>query len=132
MSTDETHFLAGEPRAHETGVFAGAPPLPPTPARRVPSRFEKLAVGSFRRLLAALVVAGFCFLAWRDCWKAWYFHNRYDPPHSLGPLYYLVNSTPADDWIGYLLLLAVVLGFAPFVVWPRRWTAWVAWLVALV
>jgi len=131
MSTDETRFFAGEPQKHETQVLAGGPPPPPPPVPRIPSRMERLAAGLFRRLLAATAVASFCFFAWSDWWPAWYFRNKYDPPHSLGPLYFLVNASPTDDWIGYLLLPAVVLGFAPFVVWPRRWTAWLAWLVAL-
>ncbi len=57
--------------------------------------------------------------------------NRYEPPRSLGPVYFLVNTSLADDWIGYAWLSVVAVVVVPFVVWPRRWTAWPVWLVAL-
>ena len=49
----------------------------------------------------------------------------------MGPLYFLVNASMADDWIGYALLAVVGVFFLMFVVWPRKWTALLVCLVAL-
>jgi hypothetical protein len=132
MNTDETSFFAGNPRRRETRVYAGEPPTAPPSVSHTYSRKERVAIGVIQRLMAGLAVAAFCYDHWSNWWTAWYFRNKYDPPLSLGPLYFLVNATPSDDWIGYTLLAVVAMCFVAFVVWPRRWTALPAWLIALV
>ena len=52
------------------------------------------------------------------------------PNWVLGPLYFLANASPADDWIGYSLLAVAVPCLLSVVVWPNRWTAMVSSLTA--
>jgi hypothetical protein len=130
MNTDETGFFAGKP-PHDNGFYAGEPRKSRVLVSLPPSLIVRLAVGTARRLVAGLAVAVFCYIQCRPWWQAWYLRYKYDPPWSLGPIYFLVNASTADDWIGYTLLAVVVVCFLAFVVWPTRWTALLACLVAL-
>ncbi len=82
------------------------------------------------RLLAAVPIALFANAQYR-----WYLRElrpggKPSPNWVLGPLYFLVNTSPADDWIGYALLAVAVPCLLSVVVWPNRWTALVASLTA--
>jgi hypothetical protein len=135
MSTDETRFFAGEPRPRAAGFQAGMPVPTAAPAPPRPTLFQRLAVGAGLRLLAGLAVAGFCYLQWwlwwQQWWSAWYHRFQSNPPLCFGPIYFLVNASTADDWIGYALLAVVGVCFLTFVAWPRLWSARVVWGLAI-
>jgi hypothetical protein len=132
MPGHETRFFAGEPRPRAAGFQAGNPPQSVATTPPPPTLLRRLILGTTLRLLAGLAVALFCYLRWRHWWQAWYHRLRLEPPWSLGPLYFLVNASPADDWIGYVLLAFVALCFLTFVAWPRRWSAAIAWGLAAI
>lgn len=127
----DTRFFAGDP-PRPVGVYAGEPPKSeaesPAAKEEILDRFF-LAIGL--RLLAAVPVGLFANAQYR-----WYLHERWQWPGNpapnwvLGPLYFLVNTSPADDWIGYALLAIAVPCILSVVVWPSRWTALVASLTA--
>jgi hypothetical protein len=136
--TDETRFDAGvadhrvttsarrSTNTNETRFFADRPTGPRLPVAVVSPRLVRLAVGTGQRLLAALAVAGFGYHEYYRWWWAWFLRGKYDPPASLGPLYFLANASQSDDWIGYALLAAAACCLLPFVIWPRPWTVLLA------
>ncbi len=90
----------------------------------------RLLVGIVRRLLVAVPLAMFA-----DVQYAWYRYLQWIQPQPkpnwvFGPLYFLLNASPDDDWIGYTLLAVAVPCLLSVVVWPSRRTALVASLTA--
>jgi hypothetical protein len=88
----------------------------------VPNRATRLRL----RVIALLFVGGFAgaqCLLFRDGLR-----NRdwLEPTPVLGPLYYLANKSPADDWLGIMLLIVLVPCILSFAVWPTRVTALLA------
>jgi hypothetical protein len=128
--------------AGDTRFFAGEPPA--TPAASVesfqspapqPGASDEVQVafvmGVNLRLLAAVPIWVFAKAQY-----GWYLRERShwlgnpEPNWVLGPLYFLTNTSPADDWIGYVLLAVAVPCILSVLVWPNRWTALVASLTA--
>jgi hypothetical protein len=93
---------------------------------------DRIVIGIALRLLAAIPLGLFAWAQYR--WYGWYpFGRQYSssrPNWVLGPLYFLANASPADDWIGYSLLAVAVPCLLSVVVWPNRWTAMVSSLTA--
>ncbi len=102
---------------------AGGPPAALAPR---PGLGYRLFVGALRRLIAAVPVGLFAYVQY-----AWFLEDRrlrgwFEPYKVLGPLYFLANNNPADDWIGYALLAIAAPCLLAVVVWPTRWTALLA------
>jgi hypothetical protein len=79
------------------------------------------------RLLALVLVGLFAFAQF-----GWYSRalSGAEPNLVLGPLYFLVNASSADDWIGYALLTVTVPCSLAVVFRQNRWTALAASLTA--
>jgi hypothetical protein len=82
-------------------------------------------------LVAAVPVALFGYVQY-----SYYLHDRrfshfFTPYRALGPLYFLANQSPEDDWVGYALLAVAVPCLLAVVIWPRRWTMLIAIAAAL-
>lgn len=122
----DTRFFAGEP-PRVTGVYAGEAPHPVAPRGEVD---WAVLAATGRRLLALIPIGMFA-----NTQYAWYLREtkigEHVPHRVLGPLYYFVTTSPADDWIGYALLAVAVPCILSVVVWPNRWTALVASLTVL-
>jgi hypothetical protein len=130
MNTDETGFFAGPP-SDRTRTPASVPSFRELVITRRQFVLRRIQIAIGKRVLAGVALTGFCYVQCRDWWYAWYLRYKYDPPKSLGPLYFLTNASTADDWIGYTLLVVVSLCFAAFLVWPNRWTALLVCAVVL-
>src|SRR5262249_35801961 len=127
----DTRFYAGEP-PRGSGVYSGHPPGTDRPVSGPQEGTgRRLLVGAGRRLFAAILVGTFGFVQHARYLDSKALLDRYEPDWVLGPLYFLANASPADDWIGYALLAVAVPCLLAFVVWPNRWTALVASLTAL-
>jgi hypothetical protein len=123
--------LAEPPDPRDTRFTAEPPPWPAPEPRPDKGTFARFLLATAYRLLAAFGVGLFAHAQY-----VWYVHERSawlgnpEPNWALGPLYFLVNASPADDWIGYALLAVAVPCLLSVVVWPNRWTALVASLTA--
>jgi hypothetical protein len=135
-ATDEQVFvrdqriLAGSP-SHETDIRAGTPAVNYLRSHRRPLIVNRFSSVVFPRLIAAMPVGLFAYVQYQ-----WFVHDRrihsgIEPDMVLGPLYFLANLSPADDWIGYLLLAGAVPCLLAVVVRPRRWTAVLACVTGL-
>jgi hypothetical protein len=82
--------------------------------------------GAIKRIFALLAISWFGYEKHYQWWQAWYIREKWEPPVSLGPLYFLANSSLTDDWIGYTLLACFAICLVPLVVWPNYWTALLA------
>ncbi len=127
MAGGDTRFSPGEPPRRPRGIQleppAGGPPAALAPR---PGLGYRLFAGALRRLVAAVPVGLFAYVQY-----AWFLEDRrlrgwFEPYKVLGPLYFLANNNPADDWIGYALLAFAAPCLLAVVVRPRRWTALVA------
>jgi hypothetical protein len=121
--------LTGPPDLSDT---ADQPPPPPAPECRPGKRMQVgFPLTTAYRLLAALGVGLFAhgqYVWYQHARSGWFSHP--EPSWALGPLYFLLNASPADDWIGYALLAVAVPCLLSVVVRPNRWTALVASLTA--
>jgi hypothetical protein len=127
----DTRFYAGEPTRGAV-VYAGQPAGADRPESGPHEEAgRRLLVGASRRLFAAILVGIFGYVQYVRYLRSGEFLQWCEPDWVLGPLYFLANTSPADDWIGYALLAVAVLSLLAVVVWPNRWTALVASLTAL-
>jgi hypothetical protein len=89
-------------------------------------------LAGFDRRLPALSLVGFFAYGQYEWYRQesqlphWSYRSR-----ALGPLYFLANASPTDDWIGFALLAVAVPCLLGVVIWPARWTAAVAIVTAL-
>jgi hypothetical protein len=129
----------GEPtRAGDTRFFAGesyyairadrGSPYPPDLTRfEWPDGIDRrLVLKAANRFLAVVLVGLFALVQ-----LGWYLRALSGEPNwVLGPLYFLVNASSADDWIGYALLTVTVPCLLSVVFRQNRWTALAASLTA--
>jgi hypothetical protein len=130
MSRD-THFSPGEPPRHPQGIQLGPQASGPQDPVPRPGLGYRLFVGAVRRLGAAVPVGLFAFAQYGQYQREMEFRNAPEPFWTIGPLYFLTNADPSDDWIAYVLLVLAAPCLLAVVVWPGRWTALLASLTAL-
>lgn len=76
-----------------------------------------------RRLISVVLLALFATYErhfWVDGVRMSFWDHK--PYPILGPLWFLANSDPRDDWIGIGLLVIMVPGLLAYVTWPNRTT----------
>jgi hypothetical protein len=115
------------PQSITVGTYLGSPAefalsVEPDP--------RPLVARVIHHLFAASVIALFGLL---QCVEYVYYRRAMrvginNPSLVLGPLYFLTNQSPTDDWIGYGLLALALPCLLAVVVWPTRKTAWIATL----
>jgi hypothetical protein len=132
MSTGDTRFHAGGPPDPPQGIQLDAPASSsPTASATAPGLARRLLAGALRRLVAAVPVALFGYVQYAYFLKDRRLNRFFTPYRALGPLYFLANQSPEDDWVGYALLAVAVPCLLAVVIWPRRWTMLIAIAVAL-
>jgi hypothetical protein len=73
----------------------------------------------------------FAFVQYRRYLLEMQFRHAPEPYWTIGPLYFLANADPSDDWVGYALLAVAAPCLLAVVIWPGRRTALLASLTAL-
>jgi hypothetical protein len=133
MSSGDTRLYPGEPPPRRPRGIQLDRSAAGAPATSVlgPGLAYRLFAGALRRLVAAVPVALFGYVQYAYFLQDRRLSHFFKPYRALGPLYFLANQSPADDWIGYALLAVAVPCLLVVVVWPRRWTMLLAIVVAL-
>jgi len=124
----DTRFFAGE-SFHGVRVDAAASRPPDLTPVDLPDAIDRrLVLRAANRFLALVLVGLFAFAQFG--WFSRALSGHSEPNWVLGPLYFLVNASSADDWIGYALLTVAVPCLLSVVFRQNRWTALAASLTA--
>jgi hypothetical protein len=100
---------AGGPPDRPQGIQLDAPASrSPTASATAPGLARRLLAGALRRLVAAVPVALFGYVQYSYFLKDRRLNRFFTPYRALGPLYFLANQSPEDDWVGYALLAVAV------------------------
>src|ERR1700722_3881434 len=84
-----------------------------------------------QRIVAFVMVCLFFavqYVWWQDAWR---YRFWFEPSPVFGPLYFLANKSPDDDWLGIVLLVILVPCILAVAVWPTRLTAILAVVAVL-
>jgi hypothetical protein len=128
--------------AQNLGALAADEELPPIAPAQDTSHYPRseiaLADGIVERIIRGLVqrlVAAAFLWVFGITQYYWYLHDRRSqnprPGWGHGPLFFLANESPTDDWLGYALLAVAGASFLAVLIKPNRWTILVADIVLL-